>query len=84
MIEPPQAKAIYSSKYYGPTFGSGHDLYIRSDANVNVGSYTLMGYSYSPPHGCRMKSWCDVLGGSNRGWKIKEIEVYYEVCETKK
>ena len=43
--------AICSNSSYGPTFGSGHDLHISGNANVNTSSYTYLGNSYQCPAG---------------------------------
>ena len=44
-----KAYSIYSS--YGPTFGGGHDINIKSDASSNSNSYSNLGKEYSPPSG---------------------------------
>ena len=44
-----KAYSIYSS--YGPTFGGGHDINIKSDASSNSNSYSNLGHTYSPPSG---------------------------------
>ena len=38
--------SIYNASGYGPTFGSGHDLYIVNNSNVTTGSYCNSSYSY--------------------------------------
>ena len=43
--------ALYHRSDYGPTFGSGHDLHISNNANLNTGSYTNFGNIYQPPPG---------------------------------
>ena len=67
--------AIYTCSSYGPTFGYGHDLYIRNNANTNTGSYTNSGSSYQAHHGC--SGTCSVLAGSHESWKVSDIEVFY-------
>lgn len=42
-----ESQAVYHNVNYGPTFGSGHDLYV--DARYNVGSYTNGGHGYNFP-----------------------------------
>jgi hypothetical protein len=42
----PHKKAIYCSSKDGPSFGSGHDIFISSDANINSESYSNFGYSF--------------------------------------
>jgi len=41
--------AVYHQSNYGPTFGGGHDLYIRDSALTHSGSYTNGGHSYVFP-----------------------------------
>ena len=38
--------AIYDDSGYGPTFGSGHDLYIANGCKSNTNSYCYSNYSY--------------------------------------
>jgi hypothetical protein len=40
------SNAIYCSSRYGPTFGSGNDLYVANDSNSNNSSHTSLGTSY--------------------------------------
>ena len=44
---------IYFNRYYGPTFGVGHDLCIKGS---NKGNYASLGYSYSCPAGMQYGS----------------------------
>ena len=39
-------KEIYCHSTYGPTFGSGNDIYISSGSNANQTSYSNFGSSY--------------------------------------
>jgi hypothetical protein len=41
--------SIYCHSQYGPTFGSGFDLYICSSANTTAGSRSNLGRSYQHP-----------------------------------
>ena len=43
--------AVYSCSGYGPTFGSGWDIYIVSDASSSTASFSNLGYVYNPPSG---------------------------------
>ena len=71
--------AIYDSSGYGPTFGGGHDLYIRDYANTYSGSYTNAGHTYYSPYGCSgYRSYCSVFAGSYRSFTLSDIEVFYE------
>jgi hypothetical protein len=44
-------KAIYSVSNYGPTFGGGHDIYVRDNSIIVTGSYSNFGLSYALPSG---------------------------------
>ncbi len=61
--------AIYDYSSYGPTFGSGHDLYIASGCSQNYSSSCNFPYSYG---GGR----CRALSGGYYNFKVHEIEVY--------
>jgi len=37
--------AIYAYPSYGPTFGTGHDLHIADQSNLNTNSYSNLGYT---------------------------------------
>ena len=41
--------SIYIHSSYGPTFGGGFDINIKSDASSNSNSYSYLGHTYSPP-----------------------------------
>ncbi len=61
--------AIYDYSSYGPTFGSGHDLYIASGCSQNYSSSCNFPYSYG---GGR----CRALSGGYYNFKVHEMEVY--------
>lgn len=65
------SNAIYSYYNYGPTFGSGHDIYVADYANSNYNSYFYCaGYATSY---CSNYMWT-----GNNNFCADEIEVYYE------
>ena len=68
----------YSS--YGPTFGTGHDLYIANNARSNTGSgsHTDFGPSYNLPPGYTLydTDTRSLLGGSYY-FTPSEVEVLY-------
>ena len=70
LVTNPQ-NAIYTSQYYGPTFGGGHDLYINSDSSYG---YSSLGYSYQVPSFLTNSSQSFLAGSSS--FKPIEIEVY--------
>ena len=45
------SRAIYRGPTFGPTFGSGNDIYIADNAASNSASYTRFGHSYTVPSG---------------------------------
>jgi hypothetical protein len=68
--------AIYSGSNYGPTFGGGHDIYVRDNSNVYTGSYTYFGASYNLPPGYTYGQSNSYLAGSYNSWLTTEIEVF--------
>ncbi len=71
--------AIYGVPGYGPTFGGGHDIYIKDRSDIQVGSYSNSGYSYQCPPGYSYgteNTKC-FLAGTYNGWLTTEIEVYH-------
>ena len=46
-----KSTSMFSYSSYGPTFGGGHDINIKSDASSNSNSYSDLGHTYSPPSG---------------------------------
>ncbi len=66
--------SIYGHPNYGPTFGSGHDIFIKDKSNINIGSFTNLGWAYHyPPENEDNYSF---LAGSYDDWLTTEIEVY--------
>jgi hypothetical protein len=61
--------AIYGGASYGPTFGNGHDIYVRDRSNIYTGSYTNTGSTYYNPGS-------SYLAGNYNSWKTSEIEVF--------
>ena len=61
--------AIYDNSSYGPTFGSGHDLYISNNCSQNNSSYCNFPHGFD---GVKAR----VLTGGYYNFKAKEIEVY--------
>jgi len=64
----------YKYSSYGPTFGSGHDLYICANSNTTNSSYTNNPYSFNGPQGFTGTQNTFLAGSYN--FKTKEIEVY--------
>jgi hypothetical protein len=65
--------AILAHPTFGQTFGSGHDIYISSDAASNTYSYTNVYYNYQAPSGVSDTS--TILAGTNN-FQPSEIEVF--------
>ncbi len=66
--------AIYMQSSFGPTFGTGHDIYIADKANGNKNSYTNFGTSYKLPSGAKDRE--TILAGTHR-FTPDEVEVFY-------
>lgn len=49
-IKPGGIDALYFERSYGPTFGAGHDINVRTDSNTNTNSY-ISSSSYESPNG---------------------------------
>lgn len=65
--------AVYHKSDYGPTFGSGFDIYICNSANSLSTSYSKIGYSYDAGN-FTSTSTTYLAGGST--FNVYEIEVY--------
>jgi len=68
--------AIYKVSGYGPTFGTGWDIYIANNANSNTNSYSDFGETnvYSVPSG--VQDQYTILAGT-RSFTPDEVEVLY-------
>ena len=71
-------KAFYRNVCYGPAFGGGCDIYICSQSNVHMYSYSNFGDSYDLPDGYKFGSLeaKSYLAGNYNEWLVTEIEVY--------
>jgi hypothetical protein len=61
---------IYASSTYGPTFGSGHDIYICDNSDIITCSSTICSTYTCPPGGNTH------LAGTS-SFRVSEIEVYH-------
>ena len=68
--------AIYSSNFYGPTFGTGYDLCVADQSNTNTNSYSYLGSAYQFKSSSHVKSYSSYLAGSNY-FETVEVEVYH-------
>eukprot|EP01080_Neovahlkampfia_damariscottae_P001397 gene1397-12017_t len=73
--------SIYNSSGYGPTFGSGHDLYIVNNSNATTGSYCNSSYSYpmTPELGTGWQNGSDKsknLFAGSYNFMTTEVEVF--------
>jgi len=66
--------ALYDGASYGPTFGSGHDLYISDGSNANTNSY-CNSYAYTYPNGNSGYSGGSFMLGASP-FQVAEIEVF--------
>jgi hypothetical protein len=64
--------SIYGDPTYGPTFGSGHGLYIANNCDQNTSSYTVLGSGYTNDTGIAGNQ---VFAGQ-QNFQVKEIEVF--------
>ena len=70
--------AIYQNPGYGPTFGGGHDLYVKDNAFTTTGSYSNFGHTYKPPTDYVYGSAkAKALLAGNYNFIPTEIEVFY-------
>jgi hypothetical protein len=75
----PRSFALVNSSYaircnpsYGPTFGTGHDLYVADRCNENTNSYTNLGPSYRNDTGLNGNQ----VFTCEQYFQVKEIEVF--------
>jgi len=66
--------ALYHGPSYGPTFGSGHDMFISDASNTNTNSY-ISSSSYTYPNGNSGSSGGVFMLGA-RNFQVAEIEVF--------
>ena len=71
--------SIFISSSYGPTFGGGHDINIKSYASSNSNSYSNLGCEYSPPSGYSYQStFARTFLAGTYTFTPDEIETFYE------
>ena len=71
--------SINSYSSYGPTFGGGHDINIKSDASSNSNSYSNLGHTYSPPSGYSYGStFAQTFLAGTYNFTPDEVETFYE------
>ncbi|CAF1288690.1 unnamed protein product [Rotaria sp. Silwood1] len=72
LINPTQAgHAVYHHNSYGPTFGSGHDIYVVNGSNGNNSNATGFPSAYIDTTG---RASCTFTGGQN--FTVSDIEVF--------
>ncbi|EFA75352.1 hypothetical protein PPL_11429 [Heterostelium album PN500] len=62
---------VYGNNGYGPTFGSGHDLYISNQCNVNQQSYQNFPHCYADTTGKAKATFATTYN-----FTVSEIEVF--------
>ena len=71
--------SMYSVSSYGPTFGGGFDITIRSYASSNSNSYSNLGHTYSSPSGYRYaSSFARTFLAGTYKFTPDEVETFYE------
>jgi hypothetical protein len=74
--------AIRGGPSRGPTFGGGrNDIRIKERSDIQIGSYSNLGFSYQCPTGYSYgkENTKRFLAGTYNGWLTTEIEVY-QLC----
>jgi hypothetical protein len=69
-----QGNETYRYASYGPTFGSGHDIYICNASNTTGSSYSNFPYSFVAP--TNFTGTANTFFAGSYTFKTKEIEVY--------
>ena len=64
--------AIYDNSSYGPTFGSGHDLYIADQCKSNTSSYCYSNHSYGFYNSYNLIN----PGNQQTTFQVSDYEVY--------
>ena len=77
IIEPQHA--IYCRSDYGPTFGSGHDIYIASNSNANATSFSNLGQTYKHPQYAQGTPQAQSFLAGSYNFQVNEIEVYAKI-----
>lgn len=75
-------EAMLGLATYGPTFGSGKDLYIANLASTNDNSYTKP-KTFQTPKGCVKGTNCGFLAGFPT-FIPDDVEVFYYTSQTSK
>ena len=70
---------MYFVSSYGPSFGGGHDIYLKSYASSRSNSYGNLGHTYSSPSGYSYSSTFarTFLAGTYK-FTPDEVETFYE------
>jgi hypothetical protein len=78
IINGKNGNAIHCGSSYGALFGTGHSLYISSNANSNQSSHSNLGATYQPPPGYQYgtQQTQSLFAGSYK-FQPTEIEVFY-------
>ena len=73
---------MYVDKYYGPTFGGGHDIYISDYASSRSRSDSDLGHTYSPPSGYSYGStFAQTFLAGAYYFRPDEVEAFYETTK---
>ena len=68
--------AIYCSSEFGPTFGSGYDIFVANNANHGDASYANLGHSYHHPLYANGTPDADNFLAGSYNFRVAEIEVF--------
>jgi hypothetical protein len=67
-----EGNAVYQNSSYGPTFGSGHDLYLATGCKSNNNSYCNSNYSYGFYYSYNLIN----PGSQTTNFQVTDYEVY--------
>lgn len=70
--------SIYSHPSYGPTFGSGHDIFISDNSNSNSLSHSILCHTYQHPDFSYNSDDAKKFLAGNDKFKVAEIEVFHK------
>lgn len=68
--------SIYGGSANGPTFGSGHDLVISDNCNLNSNSYSKLGQTFIHPDYPQGSQKTNMILAGAEKFQVSEIEVF--------
>ena len=68
--------AICCNPKYGPTFGGGNDIYIATNANTTMNSFSYLGVTYKHPQYAQGTNDANTFLAGSHVFQLDEIEVF--------